>query len=649
MKLNFRTNEYLVLVYRLFLAYVFYFISRILFAVFNWDLLQLDSVGELLRLSYYGLAFDTTAILYVNLLFILCSILPLFINTTRAYQRFLTIIYFVCNLIAIAFNFIDFIYYKFTFGRSTMNIFESIEHESNKMRLFFDFLINYWYVFLLYFACAGLWIFLYRKIKVKEKKHTQKASYIITSIVSLCIIAGVVLIGIRGGYAKSSRPINMVDANRHVKQFVHADVVLNTPFAIIRTVSSNTFQELHFMPQEEAEKLSHPIKHYTKNTPSKPNIVIFILESFGREYIGAFNKDSGIKDYVSYTPFLDSLAQHSLIFTNAYANGYKSIHGMSSVLAGIPSFKDAFTSSPFPNQKIQSIVSVLNDLGYDTSFFHGAPNGSMGFLGFGNILGFDHYYGKTEYNNDADFDGVWGIWDEPFLQFMNKTLTEKTPPFMSTVFTVTSHEPFQVPEKYKGKFPKGHVAMHQVVGYTDYALKKFFASAAKEAWYPNTIFVITADHDNQSYYEEYQNGMNKQAVPILIFKPDESVKGVNKEWAQQIDIYPTLLDMIGYPKPFRSWGISLLGDKTQAPFIVNYLGNTYRYASENYICVFDGKKAIGFYAKDDIQLKNNLIGQRNAEMNRLEKECKAFLQDYFYRIAHKKLDAPSPNKPSSIE
>jgi phosphoglycerol transferase MdoB-like AlkP superfamily enzyme len=88
---------------------------------------------------------------------------------------------------------------------------------------------------------------------------------------------------------------------------------------------------------------------------------------------------------------VDSLAQHSLIFTNAYANGYKSIHAMSSVIAGIPSFKDAFTSSPYPKQKTESLVSTLKNEGYSTSFFHGAPNGSMGFLGYANILGFDHY------------------------------------------------------------------------------------------------------------------------------------------------------------------------------------------------------------------------------------------------------------------
>lgn len=98
---------------------------------------------------------------------------------------------------------------------------------------------------------------------------------------------------------------------------------------------------------------------------------------------------------------------------------------MSSVLAGIPSFKVAFTTSAYSNQKIQSLVSALKEKGYDTSFFHGAANGSMGFLGFSNILGVDHYYGKTEFNDDSKSDGVWGIWDEHFFQYIAAELDKK--------------------------------------------------------------------------------------------------------------------------------------------------------------------------------------------------------------------------------
>lgn len=641
MQKHLRLNEYKILFYRIALAYLFYFIARVLFYYFNADLLRVESVSDFLSLSYYGLAFDTTAILYINLLFIVFSILPFWKNTNAGYQKFLFYLYFGTNLLAFATNFIDFIYYKFTFARTTSAALNVLEHETNKTTLFLNFLVEYWYVFALFVLTSALWVFLYKRIKVQDFKPTGYVPYFSFSTVGFLMIVLFVIGGIRGGdFKKSTRPINLLDASRNVKNIVHSDIVLNTPFAIIRTLFSNSFLKVDY-PEVNSKVITdkiQPVKSYHNNPKTKPNVVVFILESYGREYIGAFNKKSNIPDYKSHAPFLDSLAQHSMIFTNAYANGRQSIHGMSSVLAGIPSFKDAFTSSPYPKQKIESLVSTLKGEGYNTSFFHGAANGSMGFLGFSKILGIDDYYGRTEFNDDSQFDGFWGIWDEPFLQFMKKTLDTKKTPFFASVFTVSSHEPYVIPEKYKNRFQEGGVPIHKAVEYTDFAVKRFFEEAKKEPWFENTIFVMVADHCNQIYYDEYQKPINRFAVPILIYKPNSSYVGVDEDLAQQIDIYPTILDMIGYDKPFRSWGRSLLDKKTSVPFVINSTGNIYQFAKGNYICTFDGKKALGFYDKEDKALKHNLIKKRNAEMDEIELNCKAFIQDYMERVVDKKLD-----------
>jgi phosphoglycerol transferase MdoB-like AlkP superfamily enzyme len=613
-------------------------IARILFFVYNKNLIKIDSTIDFVKLAYHGLAFDTTTILYVNSLFIILSILPLIVNTKKGFQKFLFYLYFVTNLLAYTANFIDFIYYKYTFNRSTRASLDTLENESNKTRLFLNFLVEYWHVFFLFFLCAFLWIYLYKRFQIKHYSPKPTFKFFLASVVSFLLFATLIIGGIRGDFRKSTRPINLLDASRFVTDASQADFVLNTPFAIIRTWNTNTFKKVNLVDKATIDSLLVPVKQYKNNPKTKPNVVIFILESYAKEYISSFNKDNKTPNYKGYSPFVDSLAQHSLIFTRGYANGYKSIHGMSSVLAGIPSFKDAFTSSPYPKQKIQSLVSILKGEGYDTSFFHGAPNGSMGFLGFGNILAFDHYYGKNEYNNDADFDGSWGIWDEPFFQYFNKTLSQKKTPFMATLFSVSSHEPYVLPEKYEGKFPKGDNPIHRCIGYTDYSLKQFFKAAKKEPWYNNTIFVLVADHDNLIYYEEYGKDQNFHTVPILFFSPNEKYKGVNKDWAQQIDIYPTLLDMMGYDKPFRSWGRSLISKDKVSPFVMRYSSDKYQMMSGNYICTFDGEKAVGFYDKEDKELKHNLIGHRNAEMNLLEKRCKAFLQDYMERIIDKKLD-----------
>jgi phosphoglycerol transferase MdoB-like AlkP superfamily enzyme len=634
---KYRIQEYLVFLYRLFLVYLFYFVAKVLFTLYNYKLLGSPDIIEFFRLVYYGLIFDTAAIFYVNLLFIVVSIVPFFYNTTKKNQFYLSIIYFLFNGIAYATNFVDFIYFKYNLSRSASNSLETIQHEPNKAELLSGFLIHYWHVFVLYGFILGVWIYLYRLVRVKENFPLNKFFYYTYSTGIFLIVALLIVGGIRGGdFQKATRPINLVDANRHVKKNIQASIVLNTPFSIIRTLKTNSVQKVNYMSKDSLKKYVKNHRYYSKNQDVKPNIVLFIIESFGREYLGSFNKNSTIKNYKSYTPFIDSLANHSLIFSNAYANGYKSIHAMSSILAGIPSFKDAFTSIPYSNQKIQSLVSILKQEGYKTSFYHGAQNGSMGFLGFGNILGIDNYVGRTEYNNDADYDGYWGIWDEPFLQFWEKSLSKEQQPFFSTVFTVSSHEPFNIPEKYKSIFPEGDIKIHKCVRYTDYAIKKFFQSAKKEPWFNNTIFVMVADHSNLIYYDEYRKELNMNTVPILFYSPDEKYKGEITELAQQIDIYPTLLDMIGYNKPFRSWGRSLINDKEE-PFVVKYASGVYYYFFKGFVLAFNGEKTIGFYKQNDKAMEHNLLALQNPIINEMEKRCKAFIQDYSDKIINYKL------------
>ncbi|MCD9616446.1 LTA synthase family protein [Chryseobacterium gleum] len=636
---GFRKQEVLALVYRIFLAYVFYQIARLLFWYFNKDLIKVDSVSEYIKLAFHGTAFDTTAILYVNALFILLSLLPLVINTRKTFQKILFWLYFITNGIAYAMNFGDFIYYKFSQARLTSAVFQVAEHESNVSKVLMISIGQHPFVLIWYVILMIMWVFLYKRVKVEDTKPLKLLPYFITSIITLCITAVLVVGGIRGDFKHSTRPINMVDATRFVTNPLQGNMVLNSTFSFLRTLNTNNFKEVHFVSEKDIEEYVQPYKVYDRKVKNRPNIVIFIVESFSREYSGAFNKDKNIKDYVSYTPFMDSLATQSLIFPNTFANGRQSIHGMSSVLAGIPSLTDAFTGSPYSNQKIQSIVSVCNDLGYDTSFYHGAPNGSMGFLGFGNILGFKHYFGKTEYNHDEDFDGMWAVWDEPFLQYFAKNVGKKQP-FMTTVFTASSHHPFKIPEKYNGKFKKGKIEMHEPIQYTDYAIKKYFETAKKQPWFNNTIFVFTGDHTNQVYYPEYEKAMNRYAVPLIFYSPNPEyqLKGVSQEIAQQADIYPTLADLIGYNKPIRSWGRSLVSDKKYPFIVVNSDGSMEQFMIGNYIYRFDGKEIVGVYDKSDLGLEKNLVNEiKNPEVELGKKTAKAWYQDYMDRVINRKL------------
>ncbi len=635
---NLRWSEYAVLGYRILLAYLFFSISRVLFYVYNNELIEIQNVGEFLWLSLVGLTFDTSAILYANSLFVILSLFPIVVNTKPVFQRGLGILYALTNGLFLATNFVDFIYYPFSQSRLTTAVFDVVENETNLFPLFSMFLVNYWHVFLLFVACAWLWWFLYNKVEMKVVKPKINLSYFMSSTVIALFLIFIAVIGIRGGYGKATRPINMVDAQRHIRNASQADFVLNSPFCLIRTAGKNFFKLQNYLPPEEVDKILKPIKQYDGGSLKDQNVVILIMESFGREFMGAFNEQTNIPDFVSYTPFLDSLAQHSVIFPNMFANSRQSIHAMPAVLASVPSMKVAFTSSPYAKQPIQSIVSVVKEMGYDTSFFHGAPNGSMGFLGFSNILGYDHYYGKDEFNDDKEFDGFWGIWDEPFFQFMKQKLDEKQQPFLATIFSVSSHEPYRVPDQYKGVFPATENPMHQVMGYSDHALKQFFEKAKKEPWFKNTLFVLTADHCNRSSLDFYKKPINRFATPLLFYHPEKLQPAVHMELAQQMDIFPSLVDMLGYEKPIQSWGRSVWRQRPdEPPFTVHHTTAVYRLIIDKYIVVFDEKNILGIYDHKDYDLINNIEDPNNEDMQKAVRFTKAFVQDFMNRVINRKL------------
>ena len=597
----------------------------------------IESVEEFFYLCYIGLTFDTSAILYSNVLFILISLIPFKNYSSESFQKKMMILYFTTNLITYSTNFFDFIYYRFSQSRLTTRVFDILENETNKMSLAGSFIYNYWHVFIFFFIMVFLWITLYRKINLKKYTPKYSFKFISFSTITSFMLIFLCVVGMRGGLGNATRPINMVDAHRFVKKGIHADFVLNSPFCFIRTFNKNHFNKKYFMKESEVDKLLNPVRKVNDSIYSKPNVMILVMESFGREYIGAFNKSRKIENYVSYTPFLDSLSNHSLIFTNAFANGRQSIEALPSILASVPSFKVPFTSSPYSNQEIQSLVSVFKDKGYSTSFFHGAPNGSMGFLGLSNILGFDNYYGKNEFNDNSLYDGYWGIWDEPFLNYVKNETDKLVEPFFSTFFSLSSHEPFYVPEEYKGVFPMGDVQMHQVIGYSDNALKLFFDSAKNEPWFENTLFIITADHTNQFWYPFYSSPINRFAIPILFYHPNGSFKGVNDELTHQMDIFPSIVDLVGYEKPINSWGRSLFSNSGK-PFSIHFSGTVYHFITDKYILVFDGDSVIGIYDKEDQWLSNNLKENSNINFSNEEKYLKAFMQDYMNRIIEKKLN-----------
>lgn len=636
--LQLQGNIYWALALRLFLAMLLFTLCRIGFYLYNFSYFPEVTTFNFLRIMWGGLQFDLTAVLYINVILLVLSIIPVDLRFRSGYQAVVKYTYFVLNGVALAANVMDFVYYRFTLRRTTADVFRQFENETNLTSLFLQFFIDYWYAVVFWLLLIWVMVKLYNRITVQGPLLQHRITYYVAGILTLPLIITLFIGAVRGGFRHSTRPITLSNAGEYVEHPNEVNLVLNTPFAMLRTMGKTKIQKVnYFKDEEELTRLYNPVHLPTDSVAFTPtNVVVIILESFSREFFGVFNKDKA--GYKGYTPFLDSLAQHSTTFEYSFANGRKSIDGLPSVMAGIPSLGVPYVLTPFANNKVSSLGNLLKEKGYHTSFFHGAPNGSMGFQAFTNLAGFEHYYGKTEYGNDADFDGIWGIWDDKFLDFYANKLNEIPQPFMSCFFSVSSHHPFEVPEEFKGKFKGGEQPILKCIEYTDYSLRKFFKKASAMPWYNNTLFVITADHVSSNViFPETHTTWGAYTVPIVFFKPDNSLQKEHQGIVQQIDIMPSVLGILHYDKPYVAFGRNVF-DRSSRAFAFNYSDEMYNLYEGDYLLMFDGKKPVSlFNYRQDKMLKNDLKHAEPRKVQALEQYIKAIIQQYNNRMVEDRL------------
>jgi phosphoglycerol transferase MdoB-like AlkP superfamily enzyme len=634
-------SNLLVLLKRLFVVFVIYQITRVLFYYINIEHFTEVTLSQLLYMMLGGLRFDLTAIIYINSLFIILSVLPLKIRHSAKYQTFLLYLFLITNAIGYAFNILDIYYFDYILKRSTIEIFMFVG-EGNMGLLLLQFLKDFWMGLVLFIALIYITKKHYSYIKHKKIQAVNSYSFYIIGSLFFLLTAYFSIIGIRGGFTRTTRPISLNNAGIYTKKPLEMAIVLNTPFSIIRTLDVQSFSPKNYYPEKELIKIYNPVKHFeTDSTFTNQNVVIFIVESLAKEYFGSLNTDINNGTYQGYTPFLDSLITVSHTFTNAFANGRKSIDALPSVVASVPSLVQPFILSPYSTNNINGIGSILKKEAYKTAFFHGAPNGSMGFDAFMNMAGHDEYYGYDEYNNPDDFDGNWGIWDEEFLQFTAHKLNEFKTPFLASIFTLSSHHPFKIPEKYKGKFKKGTLPIHQPIQYTDNALRKFFTTASKMPWFENTIFVITADHCNQTILPEYKTSVGAFSIPIIIYQPNKPEKAkMDSTIVQQADILPRVLRELNYSGDFVSFGTDIQTEKR--PFAVNFKNQTWQYYEGDYLLQFRDEKIIGLYQfKTDRLLYKNLQETNLQQANYMLNKLKAYIQQYYNRLIENKMIIPT--------
>ena len=632
-------HPWLVGAMNMLLVMAIYTLLRLAFYWINIDLYPNVSVRHLLEMLQGGVRFDLTALLYLNSLYLLLVLLPLpvKIRNHKTYIAAAKWAYWVPNIIGFIANFIDIVYVRFTDRRTTCTVFTEFQNDGNLASIIGQSVLQYWYVTLL--GAAIIALFIVCTCKKWEVRTPRKAwVYFLTETALMLVTVYFVVIGIRGGFGKYTRPITISNALQYTNTPQETAILLNTPFSLMKSLENTTYVHPHYFSDEEAEMIFSPIHRdeiEENGRLGQMNVVVLILESFSKEYIGYYNQY--VSGYEGYTPFLDSLIAQGVTYTHSFASGRKSIDAMPSVLSSIPMLIEPYIVTPYSTNAVSSIAACLRNEGYYTAFFHGAPNGSMGFQAYARSAGFEKYFGMDEYDGIEAFDGTWAIWDEEFLQYYARTMSQMQEPFMTAVFTASSHHPFRVPKRYEGVFPLGKQPIHQCVGYTDHALREFFAYAKQQDWYENTLFVLTADHTNQVTLPEYATGKGLYEVPIVFYSPKWDLGELRTNTAvSQTDIMPSVLAYLGYTKPFFAFGEDILTREKTHPWAVCYNHPVYQLLSDRLLVQFDGRQVSAVYDyENDPLLKKNILGE--VDVKKEEMYLRAYVQQYIYRLTTNQL------------
>lgn len=689
----------MAVIVNILLVFIVYSVARIEFLIENLDVFrQSISEGRLLGLLFAGMRFDTPGIFYTNILYIFLMLLPLHWKECPGWYRMCKWVFVIVNSLMLIINLGDSVYFQYTMRRTNWGVFSEFGNETNFGKVIGVEFLRHWYlVVLAAILIWGMWR-LYVSPAMEIRKQNLVRYYILMTL-SLVFGTVVTVSGIRGGLFnhwynyiialpvayvswrllhcrkrsarwitgvicgcaalillvlapiggwrhRDIRPIAISNANAYTRHPSETALVLNTPFTMIRSIGNTPFvNPVYFTDGKELESVYSPL-HYPAAgvASSRKNLCVIIIESFGKEYIGGMNRDILGEEYKGYTPFTDSLLSKSAWWRHSYGNGQKSIDGMPSILAGIPSFVRPFVLTPQAVNKIKGIPALLGEMGYSSAFFHGARTGSMGFDGFARSIGFEKYYGREDFSKDPrfggdkDFDGYWAIWDEPFLKWYALKMTEMKQPFVTAVFTASNHHPFRVPEQYEGKFPSGTMKIHPTVGYTDNALREFFAVARQQPWYDNTIFIITNDHTNMREYDEYKSDIGIFYGPVIIFDPSGNIEaGERGGIAQQTDILPTMVNYMGYGKDYIAFGCDLFNTPEDKTWAVSCLNGIYQFVKGDRILQFDGTKPVGLYDINDHKMQHNLLHKENP--SGMVRQLKAIIQQYMDRMLNDRLTA----------
>lgn len=619
------------LVFRLLMVLLLFSLSRWLIYLFNTEFFHHLTLAQSFRLFLVGMRFDLVVIAYANIPMILLYCLPAKFIFNQVLQKIINVLFVLVNSVLITLNMLDVIYFRFLGKRMTTELSQFFGASDESMfSLLGQITVDYWYMLVLAVLFVIVLAVVGKRTKLVQQTEVITNRWYFLQWISLMVFSVLTPVACRGGV--QSKPVNMATALKYADS-QNMPIVLNAPFSIVKSSINHTLSEIHdFEPEEmDFSPIHYSLKSnrfVTEDPGYLPNLVFLVLESYGQEMVSYYNPDCRFH----LTPFTDSLLTQSLTF-NGRANGRRSNEALPSLLSGLPPLMDVdFSSSAYSENRIDGLGLVLRQLGYSTSMFHGGSNGTMNFDTYAKKAGFDYYYGRNEYNNDADYDGRCGIYDGPFLQYSLATIDTFSKPFATLIHTLSSQHPYTLPKSFE--LPEENYlwsGFEKTVYYTDCALRDFFDEASQKPWFDSTLFVITADHANTEHYlSAYSNIWGMYSIPIAFFMPSRIPAGKCEEIAQQADLNVSILSAMGIEDTVFSFGRNVF-DSLSDPSFIAYINQTYQYSNGQYLVQSDGNQTIGvFNVIRDRQLNDNLIDR--IQCSDLSKKLKERIQEYNNRF-----------------
>ncbi len=576
---------------------------------------------------YWGLRLDLTAIIIINLPF---AIFYLFIAPSlshRAGTKIAKWLFIPVNLAFLAINTIDLAYYHFNSRRSTIDLVYAF---TESLGSFAGLFARYWFMVVLFIIAAYLFIRISGQLlKNAFPLRDRKLTYYVTAVSMLLFV----MLMARG---LGSRPIGPSTPLLYFHPSLQPAVnnsTLNFLYSAFR-FKTKLERKSFFSPAALDSTFSIRRQYVQLKPMMKKNVVIFLLESMNESF---FQPGPGR----AYTPFLDSIRAVSTVCVNAYQNGHESVKGALATLASLPPFtEEPMFISNYSSVPFNGIGTLLERQGYTTNFFLGAEHDHFNFAKLCRMTGIRNYYSRDDVDMPFEDDGHWGIYDEYFFDFFSRKSATVAQPFLSVLYNISTHPPFSIPPSRKKEFSiDGQDEQKNSVSYMDDCFRRLFGRIGGEAWFGNTVFLFIADHSLPPYTEERSALYSSLRIPFFIHDPAAPIGRSINRTVQQLDLVPTVMDLLHYPKPFMSFGNSVYD--SAYGFSVSRINGALQLVDDSTLTGMDesaNRLLYHYNLHNDPRLQNNRAQSNHAPAFQQTRMLQAILQRFNNSILDNNLE-----------